>query len=157
MKYVLGNNGDAYEKKADSPWFYKAWYTSGYTGTDSCGRGSPWMTSKEMADILNSYVVWNNGKQSDKSHISPVTTKCWGGDPYSLDEMASKADQYGDKYTSVSGVDVTIGGNGTTTKVTLQTNKGSVSINGDVFKTVFNLRAPGYVSITSRLFDLEKR
>lgn len=149
--------GDAYEKIAGSPWFYKAWYTKGYSGTDNCGRSHPWLTEKEMADILNAWVVWRKGTSSDKNHLSPVTTKCWGGDPYSLDEMANRADDLGEKYTSVKSVDVDISNNGYTSKVTLNTNRGSISMSGDVFKTVFNLRAPGYVSVKSRLFDLEKR
>ncbi len=149
--------GDAYEKKAASPWFYKAWYIKSYADTSNCGRNHPWLTEKEMADILNSWVVWNKGSSSDKGRISPVTTSCWGGNPYSLTDMADKADKYGDKYTSISSVDVTVGNNGITSKVTFQTNNGSVSIDGDTFKSVFNLRAPGYLSIKSRLFDIEKK
>ncbi len=149
--------GSAYEKKAGSPWFYKAWYTKGYSGTDNCGRGHPWLSEKEMADILNAYIVWSNGSGDEKDHISPTTTSCWGGDPYSLDEMASKADKYGKKYSKVTSVDVDISNGGYTSKVTLGTDNGTVTLNGDTFKTVFNLRAPGYVAIRSRLFDLEKR
>jgi peptidoglycan hydrolase-like amidase/peptidoglycan hydrolase CwlO-like protein len=148
-------NGKAYEKS--SPWFYKAWYTKSYNSSDSCGHPHPWLSEKEMADILNSWVVWRKGSGSDKDHISPVTESCWGGDPYSLDEMASKADDYGEKYTSVSGIDVDISTNGYTSKVKLTTNKGTVEISGEEFKTVYNLRAPGYISIKSRLYDMEKR
>jgi len=148
--------GDAYEKKAGSPWFYKAWYTKSYNDSSSCGHAHPWLTKDEMADILNSYVVWSKGSSKDKSHITPITKSCWGGDPYSLDKMADVADKYGTSYSSVSSVDVEIS-NGATTKVKFNTDKGSVSINGSDFKTVFNLRAPGYISIKSRLFDLEKR
>jgi peptidoglycan hydrolase-like amidase len=147
----------SYEKKAGSPWFYKAWYTKGYSTSDNCGRSHPWLSEKEMADILNAWVVWRKGSSGDKSHITPVTTKCWGGDPYSLDEMADKAGNYGEEYSSVTSVDVDISNSGYTSKVTLGTNKGTISISGEEFKTVFNLRAPGYVSIKSRLFDLEKK
>lgn len=147
--------GDAYEKIGGSPWFYKAWYTKGYSGSDSCGRGHPWMSEKEMADILNSWVVWDKGTSEDEKHISPIS--CWGGDPYSMDEMASKADKYGTKYSKVSNVDVDIGSNGQTTKVTLSTDQGTVSIDGTTFRSVFNLRAPGYVSLKSRLYDFENR
>ena len=149
--------GNAYEKKAGSPWFYKAWYTKSYSSSDTCGHNHPWLSEKEMADILNAYVVWSNGSGDEKDHISPVTTSCWGGDPYSLDEMASKADKYGKKYSKVTSVDVDISNGGYTSKVTLGTDNGTVTLNGDTFKTVFNLRAPGYVAIRSRLFDLEKR
>ncbi|OGC61035.1 hypothetical protein A3K34_04455 [candidate division WWE3 bacterium RIFOXYC1_FULL_40_10] len=145
----------AYEKS--SPWFYKAWYTKSYNNSDSCGRGHPWLSEKEMADILNAYVVWNKGNNSDRDHISPVTTNCWGGDPYSLDEMADKAGDYGTKYTKVTSIDVEVSNGGYTSNVTLRTDNGTVSVNGETFKTVFNLRAPGYLSIKSKLFDMEKR
>jgi peptidoglycan hydrolase-like amidase len=148
---------DAWEKIAGSPWFYKSWYTKSYNNTDSCGRGNPWLTEKEMADIVNSYVVWNDGSSGDRDNISPVTTKCWGGDPYSIDEMKEKADKYGTGYSRVTSVDVDISNGGYTSKVTLGTDKGTITIDGQTFKTVFNLRAPGYISIKSRLFDMEKR
>jgi len=149
---------DAYEKKAGSPWFYKAWYTKSYsTSSDKCGRSSPWLSSKEMADILNAVTVWQKGSNSDRNKISPVTTSCWGGDPYSIDDMADRADDLGTKYTSVSNADTDIGSNGQTLKVTFQTDQGSVSIDGQVFKTVFNLRAPGYISIRSRIYDMIKK
>jgi len=148
---------DAWEKKAGSPWFYKAWYIKSYNDGNTCGHPHPWLKESEMADILNSWVVYTKGSSSEKSHITPITTSCWGGDPYSLDEMGSKADKYGNKYTSVSKVWVDISNSGYTSKVHFQTNKGEVSIDGSVFKTVFNLRAPGYVSIRSKLFDIELR
>lgn len=148
--------GESYEKKGGSPWFYWAWYTQGTRfDSSSCGRGHPWLDEEEMADILNAWVVWRKGSGDEKSRISPVTTSCWGGNPYSLGDMADKADKYGEEYTDVSDVDVDIGNNGRTTKVTFKTNRGSVSIDGEEFKTVFNLRAPGYIAIKSRLYELK--
>lgn len=148
--------GDAYERKADSPWFYWAWYSESYRfDSATCGRDHPWLSSEEMADILNAIVVWDKGSGSDQDHISPITTSCWGGDPWSHDKMKEKAGNYGTAYDSVSGVDVDIGNNGQTQKVTFSTNKGSVSIDGNKFKTVFNLRAPSYIAIKSRLYDIE--
>ncbi len=149
--------GDAYEKAAKSPWFYKAWYTQSYNNSSSCGHAYPWLTGKEMADILNAYVVWSKGSSSDKSHITPVTTSCWGGSPYSLDKMAATADKYGTSYSRVTSVKAVISNGGYTSEVRFETDQGSVTISGANFKTVFNLRAPGYISIKSRLFDLEKR
>ncbi|OGC47810.1 hypothetical protein A2886_00280 [candidate division WWE3 bacterium RIFCSPHIGHO2_01_FULL_42_13] len=148
--------GDAYEKKGKSPWFYKAWYTQTYNdNSDKCGRSTPWLDEEEMADILNSWVVWSKGSGDERDHISPVTTSCWGGDPYSNDEMKDKADDHGDSYSSVNSVSVDIGNNGRTATVHFGTDNGSVNISGEDFKTVFNLRAPGYVSLRSRLFDIE--
>jgi peptidoglycan hydrolase-like amidase len=148
--------GSAYEKKAGSPWFYKAWYTQGYsTSSSTCGRSTPWLSEKEMADILNSWVVWRKGSSADKDRISPVVNNCFGGNPYSTDRMKEKAEDFGESYSSVSDVDVEIGNNGRTSKVTFSTNRGRISIEGEVFKTVANLRAPGYISFKSRLWDIE--
>ncbi|MFC1622290.1 SpoIID/LytB domain-containing protein [Patescibacteria group bacterium] len=153
--------GDAYEKKAKSPWFYKAWYTkSYYDNSGTCGRSTPWLSEDEMTDILNAWVVWREGSSSEKGHISPTTTDCWGGDPYSRSEMADKADDHGGSYDSISNIDVDISNSGYTSKVKFQTNRGSVSIDGSEFMTVFNLRAPAYVSIRGvvgnrALFDIE--
>ena len=148
--------GSAYEKEGGSPWLRKAWYTKSYSDNSNCGRAHPWLNEEEMADIINSWVVWTKGSGGEKDHISPVTTGCWGGDPYSLDEMRDKASQYGKGYEEVYSIDVDISNGGYTSKVSFQTNNGSVSIDGATFKTVFNLRAPSYIAIRSRLFDFEK-
>jgi len=146
----------AYEKIAGSPWFYKAWYTQGYsTSSSTCGRSTPWLSEKEMVDLLNAWVVWRKGSSSDKERISPSVNNCFGGNPYSMDAMAEKAEGFGERYTSISNVDVDISNNGQTSSVTFETNRGKVTIEGSVFKTVANLRAPGYISIKSRLYDIE--
>lgn len=147
---------EAYEKIAGSPWFYKAWYTQGYSNTSStCGRSTPWLSEREMVDLLNSWVVWRKGNSSDKERISPSVHNCFGGNPYSTDSMAKRAEELGEKYSSISDVDVEIGNNGQTSKVTFTTDRGKITIEGNVFRTVANLRAPGYISIKSRLYDIE--
>ena len=149
--------GGAYEKRAGSPWFYKAWYTQTYNPKSStCGHPYPWLTEEEMADILNAVVVWEKSN-GNNDRISPVTTSCWGGDPYSLDEMANKAGDYGKKYSKIYSAKVAISDGGYTSKVIFSTDKGSVSIDGQTFKTVFNLRTPAYISIKNKLFDIEKK
>ena len=150
--------GSAYEKIAGSPWFYKAWYTQGYsTSSSTCGRNTPWLSEKEMVDLLNAWVVWRKGSSSDKERISPSINNCFGGNPFSTDAMAEKAEGFGEKYTNISSVDSSISNNGQTTSVTFNTNRGKITIEGSVFKTVVNLRAPGYVSLKSRLFDIEMK
>jgi hypothetical protein len=142
----------AYEKA--SPWFFKAWYAD--RGGDSCGRNHPWLSQSEFSDILNSWVVRRKGSGDDASRISPFGG-CWGGNPYSLDEMRSKAAGLGEEYTSISSVRTEHGSNGYTSKVVLQTNRGEVSIDASEFKEIFNLRAPGRIAIKSKLFSVEKK
>jgi peptidoglycan hydrolase-like amidase len=147
----------AYEKRGGSPWFYKAWYTKSYNDSSTCGRPDPYLTQEEMADILNALTVWDKGSSSDRSRVSPRTTSCWGGSPYSLGDMKDRAEELGTAYSSVTSVDVEIGNNGQTTKVKFGTDKGSISVDGEKFKTVFNLRAPGYISIKDRLYEVVKK
>ena len=150
IKDAQGDNwpNQAYEKIAASPWFYKAWYRTRSGGT--CGKSNPWLTSEEFADILNAWsVVYKDG--GDISRVTPVDTSCWSGNPYSRSELAGIGG-----YTSVSGVSVVYANTGSTQSVSLQTNKGSVTINGEEFKKAFNLRAPGYIGLKSSLFNIEK-
>ncbi len=145
--------GDAYEKIAGSPWFYKGWYKD--RSGSSCGRSHPWLTTEEMSDILNSWLVYKSGADSDR--ISPVNTSCWPGNPFSISEMRDHAGSQGGSVTSISSASVTYSNDGSTAEVHFSTNRGSITISGSDFKTIFNLRAPGYVSIKSPLFNIEQK
>lgn len=139
----------AYEKIGGSPWVYKAWYRRGYANTgDSCGRSNPWLTSEEIADIINAALYRDD-------RVTPITTSCWGGNPYSYEELRDKANGP----ANVSSVTVTQG-DGSTNEVIFQTDKGELRLSGSDFKTAFNLRAPGYMSIPQSgfsFFNIEKK
>jgi peptidoglycan hydrolase-like amidase len=143
----------AWEKKADSPWFYKAWYRSGYSASGaSCGRSHPWLSEKEFADIINAWIVRNKPSGADVDRILPITINECGlggisGDPYSMDELRDWADKAGGAVTSISSVSVSHSSKGQTTEVRLETNRGTIKISGSEFKETFNLRAPGYLRI----------
>lgn len=143
-----GWTSQAYEKIGGSPWFYKGWYKN--RAGDTCGRSHPWLTSEEMADILNAWTVLFQGG-GDSGRVTP-TSSCWGGNPYSMAELRSIGG-----FTSVSGISVTYSEAGVTSSVSLETNKGSVSISGAEFKKSFNLRAPGRISLMSGLFNIERK
>lgn len=139
----------SYDKAGGSPWVYKAWYTKGYSASsDKCGRSNPWLTGEELADIINA-------TRYRDERVTPVTTSCWGGNPYSHEELRAKADGP----SNVSSVTVSQG-NGTTNQLVFQTDKGEISVSGSDFKTAFNLRAPGYLSIPQSgfsFFNIEKK
>lgn len=145
--------GEAYEKIAGSPWFYKGWFKS--RGGASCGRSNPWLTSVETADIVNAWEVLHNGAAGDRSRVSPIDTNCWGGNPYSITELQAIGG-----HTSVSSTSVVYGNDGQTLSVSFSTNKGTVSIPGwqlsDAKEGAVNLRAPGYIGLKSSLFNVEK-
>lgn len=144
---------NAWENKASSPWFYKAWYRNGYSSSGaSCGKNHPWLSQEEFSDIINAWIVRKNPNGADADRIEPVTiNECniggQGGNPYSMSELREKANNSGGAVTNVSSVSVSHSNSGSTTTVTVNTNRGTLSIPGDEFKTTFNLRAPGYLRI----------
>jgi peptidoglycan hydrolase-like amidase len=156
------NNGDwssrAWEAKANSPWFYKSWYRSGYSKTgDSCGRNHPWLSQEEFSDIVNAWIVRKDPQGADTSRIQPTTiNNCniggGGGNPFSINELKDLANKSGGAVTSINSVSVSHNGNGQTSNVKLQTNRGEINIPGSEFKTTFNLRAPGYLRIPQSSF-----
>jgi len=146
-----GWTSQAYEKTAGSPWFYKAWYKG--TSGDSCGRDNPWLSPEQMADILNAWVVLKNGSDD---RVSPIGS-CWSGNPYSISELKDKARGLGGGYERAEGVTISYSDGGYTATVRFSTDKGEVDISGADFKKIFNLRAPGRVSMKSGLFNIEKK
>lgn len=144
----------SYEKKGDSPWLYKAWYTQSYSvNSDTCGRSGPWLSAEEMADIVNAALVLKKGTSEEASRISPVSS-CWSGNPYSMAELREVAGKYGG-ISSVSSVSVSQG-DGVTNSVNIE----GVTISGSDFKKAFNLRAPGRLSIPQgsfSFFNIERK
>ena len=150
-----GNFTDkAYDKLGGSPWLYKAWYTQGYNiNSDKCGRSNPWLNDFEMADIVNAALVLTKGSSEEASRITPISS-CWGGNPYSHDELRNIASKYGGISSAVS-VTVTQS-NGSTSQVTIN----GLNLSGADFKKAFNLRAPGRLSIPQKgfaFFNIEKK
>lgn len=138
----------SYDKLGGSPWVYKAWYTQGYSpSSDKCGRANPWLNGEEMADIINA------ARYRD-DRVTP-TSSCYGGNPYSREELRAKSNGPSN-VTSVS----VIQGDGATHEVVFQTNIGEIRLSGSEFKTAFNIRAPGRLSIPQSsfaFFNIEKK
>lgn len=144
----------AYDKLGGSPWLYKAWYTQAYSPSSAkCGRSNPWLSPEEMADIVNAAIALKTGG-IDTGRITPVTTECWGGNPYSRDDLRNLVSGNGG-ISSANSVSVSLG-NGSTNNVTIN----GISLSGEEFKRAFNLRAPGYLSIPQSgfaFFNIEKK
>lgn len=150
--------GDAYEKIAGSPWFYKGWYKT--RSSQSCGRSHPWLTEEEFSDIINALIVYKNDP-GQMGHLSQIDSGgCWGGtDPeaWSKDRLKEETKRFGGAVTSVSGVSVEYSTGGYTASVNVNTNRGNLSFSGEDFKEVFTLRAPGAIHLKSLLFNIEKK
>lgn len=144
----------AYEKLGGSPWLYKSWWREGYSSSgNTCGRSGPWLSAEEMADIVNAAVALRT-PGIDTGRITPVTTSCWGGNPYSHEELRKLVEGKGGIGPAGS-VSVSMG-NGVTNSVTID----GVTLSGNEFKTAFNLRAPGYIRIPQTgyaFFNIEKK
>jgi peptidoglycan hydrolase-like amidase/peptidoglycan hydrolase CwlO-like protein len=156
---VCGNQGcwtgQAYERKGESPWFYKGWYKSRSGMT--CGRSHPWLTEEEIADIVNSVLVYTR-EQSALNHVSQVDG-CLGGVPetWSRDQVRQEAAKYGGPVSNIFNVEVNYSTSGVTNRVYVSTDKGGFDFSGKDFKLIFNLRAPGVVHLKSGLFNIEKK
>jgi len=148
----------AWENRANSPWFYKSWYRSGYSSSGAnCGRSHPWLSQEDFSDILNAYIVRQNPQGADTERIQPVTiNECQiggqGGNPFSNAELRDLANKSGGTVTKVNSVSVSHNSNGQTSQVSFSTNRGNISMSGSDFKTIFNLRAPGYLRIPQSSF-----
>lgn len=149
--------GDAFEKIAGSPWFYKGWYKT--RSGETCGRSHPWLSEAEFADILNALIVSKADGEAAK-HIFPVdVNSCFGKseDVWDMGRMKDEANKHGGAINSVNNISVSYSTGGQTASFRVQTNRGELSFSGDEFKTIFNLRAPGRIFLQSSLFNIEKK
>ncbi len=144
--------GQAYENTAGSPWFYKGWFKNRHG--QSCGHHNPWLSESEMADIVNALIIYKNDSGS-VVHLSQ-TDSCWGNvaNTWSADQVRREAEKHGGAVSSISAVTVRYNSGGYTQEVEFATNRGSLTFSGNDLKYIFNLRAPGAIHLTSRLFNI---
>ncbi len=150
--------GDAYEKRAGSPWFYKGWYKS--RSGKTCGRGHPWFTNDEFVDILNVILVYSRDKGT-VGHLSQLDAEsCWGEkieETWDVGRVRQEAGKYGGPISSVNSVSTSYSTGGYTSNVSFGTDKGDFSFSGEDFKFGFNLRASGVIHLKSLLFNIERK
>lgn len=146
---------DSFEKISGSPWYYKGWYKT--RSNQSAGRSHPWLTNEEFSDIINAVLYFS--KTQDSSHLSQIKN-CLGScdsNAWSQDELRRQLNDKGGPISSINSVSVSYSTGGYTQNVHIETDKGGFDFNGDNFKTIFTLRAPGAISIKSSLFNVEKK
>jgi hypothetical protein len=71
--------------------------------------------------------------------------------------MKEEAKLRGGAITNISNIEVTYGTDGQTSRLVFSTNQGSLTVSGEEFYQIFNLRAPAKISLKSRLFNIERR
>ncbi len=146
--------GEAFEKMAGSPWFYKGWYT--LRDGRSFGLNHPWLNNDDFADIVNAVLYYS--KTGDGNNLSQYRN-CISGcvNAWSKDELRRQVADKGGPVSSITSVGVDYSTAGVTKNVRIGTDKGNFTFDANTFKTAFNLRAPGAIVIKSDLFNLEKK
>lgn len=141
----LQNN--AYDK--DSPWFYCDW------GGRSQYNNTAWMTSSEMADIVNSILLVQNEPSADAHILQPDVSD---PDMWTPDQVRQELSKYRTPFSSISSGSVDADfTNGKSTTVHLSGDQGSFDVDAVTFRKYFNLRAPAKIQIVGYLFNLEIR
>ncbi|HSD98945.1 MAG TPA: SpoIID/LytB domain-containing protein [Patescibacteria group bacterium] len=138
-------NSNAYDK--DSPWFYCDW------GGRSQYNNTAWMTSSEIADIVNSILLVQNEPSADAHILQPDVA-----DPqmWTPDQVKSELSKYRTPFSSISGGSVDADfGSGKSTTVHLSGDQGSFDVDAVTFRKYFNLRAPAKIQIVGYLYNLE--
>jgi hypothetical protein len=143
------NKGDwtarAYDSISKVSWFYKSWYIP-LGSSSTCGR-YPWLSPQELADIVNAAQVWD--PDVGDTRIVPIRDSCHSsGAPYSHEELRELAPKGVSKVNSV----VTKNVSGSTNEIVFYTDAGIVTVGGEQFKNVYNLRAPGHLHIPQNGF-----
>jgi len=148
-----GWTSQAYEKTAESPWFYKSWYKT--RSNVSYGRSHPWLTEEEFSDIINALLIYK-GNSSEVTHLSFLEAGVT--DTWDRSKVKSEAGKYGGPVTKINGTpEIVYSNDGFTAKVYLETDRGRKEFSGEEFKYIFNLRAPGAIGIKSSLFNIMKK
>ena len=146
---------DSYEKVSGSSWYYKGWYKS--RSNNAYGRSHPWLNNEEFSDIINAVLYFS--KTNDSSHLSQnqnCINSC-DSNAWSRDELRRQVSDKGGPVSSVNSVSVDYSTGGYTATVHISTDKGSYNFDGDDFKQIFTLRAPGAITAKSALFNIEKK
>ena len=161
---------DAWEKISGVSWFYKSWYTEGYSSTGTnCGH-TPWLSPQEMVDLVNAYLIKNDigvTGTPDKSRLLPSDYgKCPGRLDYGRTDKTPYTSAQLKKFlrTPVNNI-LTIGASfseGNTSFVHVGTDsRGTIDISGMLFKDIYNQMAPGHMRIQQQshygYFNVEKR
>jgi len=140
-------NNNAYDK--NSPWFYCDW------GGRSQYNNTAWMTSSEMADIVNSILLVQNDSSAD-SHI--LQTDSSDPEMWSPDRVRQELSKYRTPFSSIDSGSVDADfGSGKSTMVHFSGDAGPFDVDSTTFRKYFNLRAPAKIQIVGYLYNLEIR
>lgn len=144
----LQNN--AYDKA--SKWFYCDW------GSRSSYNGTAWLTSSEVADIINTLLLVRLDPSTGEHLYQVDKPNKAGTDTWDEARVRSELQSRGTTpYNSVSGVTVAPDfTNGMISSVTITGDAGTNTFSGTDFKNRFDLRAKANIQIVGPLFNVER-
>jgi SpoIID/LytB domain protein len=138
----------AYDR--ESPWFYCDW------GGRKQNNNTAWMTSSEMADIVNSILLVQVDSSADPHILQTDNTS--DSNMWNPDKVRQELSSHRTPFTTINSASVSVDfGGGVTTQIHFSGDAGSVDFGGDVFKKYFNLRAPANIQVVGPLFNVERR
>jgi SpoIID/LytB domain protein len=138
----------AYDR--ESPWFYCDW------GGRKQYNNTAWMTSSEMADIVNSILLVQVDSSADPHILQTDNTS--DSNMWNPDKVRQELSSHRTPFTTINSASVSVDfGGGVTTQIHFSGDAGSVDFGGDVFKKYFNLRAPANIQVVGPLFNVERR
>lgn len=140
--------GGAYDKA--SPWFHKAW------GKSRCsGAYFPWLTQAQVVDLFNASLLSQVGSGYNQ-YLSP-TDGCLGSAGWSSSRVQSELGKKGVKSVgNLSNILIGFDGRGHTSSVTFVSSNypSGKTFSGSFFNSIYHLRSPGTLSLTTNLFDV---
>jgi len=146
---------DLFQKAYDreSPCFYSA---QGYRKEYN---KSAWLKPSEVADIVNVVLLYQKDS-STQNHLCYQDNSKGCNDTWNSDRVKTELkNRGGNPFNSISSASVTDWNKNEGRSITLSFagDAGNISLDAQIFKSLFNIRAPANISIVGKLFNIEKR
>lgn len=148
----LDHWGDSYDK--DSPWFYKAWYSSSHDK-------HPWLEEDEMQDLFNATLLYSEDHDLEEKLVQEDPVAFTGVEPgWSKKKVREELEERGiDAVGEIEEITLYDSSEGyTKTVLVFSENYGEgIEISGPDFRKIFVIRSPGYLALWSSLYDIVKK
>lgn len=137
----------------------KCFYSAQGWRFDKSYNNSAWLKSEEVADIVNTAILESIDPSTGDKLFQTDKPPPPKGDNWSEDKVKDELRKRGKTpFNTIYKINVSADFNrGETTNISFSGDSGEVSFSGDFFKKRFNLRAPGYIQIVSKLYKTEER
>lgn len=137
----------------------KCFYSAQGWRFDHSYNNSAWLKPEEVADIVNTAILESIDSSTGDKLFQIDKAPPVGGDNWSVERVKEELRKRGkNPFNTIYRISVEADfSRGETTRISFEGDGGTISFSGDYFKTRFNLRAPGYIQIVSKLYRVETR